>query len=330
MSPEVGAVQHQVSVGDYGKRQASEVESFADHLGSDDEVDFARFHPLQKVGHGPFAPRGIRVHPQDSGFGKQGFDFFFDALGSESAPIPGGLAALRAGFGQVLVESAVVADELASLFVVGQRDVAVGTGLDPPAIHAGEHRSVSTAVLKDQDLLVVGQGLGHGSIGFGGERAHLLVQCLGLEGADRNHFRKCDARVALTEVDPLVFALGGVVPGFDRWGGGSQHNRDFFLLRQPHGDVAGVVARSGFLLFVAGFVFFVDHDKAEAVPRQQDARARGHYDARGGIGIQEVFPKGAPLAVGELVVPGHHPVGPEGPARALHHLRNQSDFRNHQ
>ena len=223
-----------------------------------------------------------------------------------------------------------MAHELARLFVVGQRNVAVGAGLDPSAVHAGEHRSVSAAVLKDQDLLAVDQGLGHRSIGFGGERPHLLVQGLSLEGADRQHFGEGDARVALGEVDPLVLALGGVVPGFDRRGGGAQHDRNFFLLRQPHGDVSGVVARSRFLLFVAGFVFFVDDDEAEAVPRQEDARPRGHDDARGGIGIKQVFPKGAPLAVGELVVPGHHPVGPQGPARALHHLRNQSDFGNHQ
>ena len=66
------------------------------------------------------------------------------------------------------------------------------------------------------------------------------------------------------------------------------------------------------------------------MPGQHNSRASGHDDARGRIGIQEVFPKGAPLAVGELVVPGHHPVGPEGPARALHQLRNQSDLRHHQ
>ena len=46
VGPEVGAVQHQVGVGDHRERQAGEVESFAHHLGSDDEVDFARLHPL--------------------------------------------------------------------------------------------------------------------------------------------------------------------------------------------------------------------------------------------------------------------------------------------
>ena len=49
------------------------------------------------------------------------------------------------------------------------------------------------------------------------------------------------------------------------------------------------------------------------------------------IGLVPQVVQRAGRALGpDRVVPGHHPVGPEGPARALHHLRNQSDFRNHQ
>ena len=260
VGPKVGAAQHRIGVGHDGERQAGDVEPLAHHLGSDDEVDFARLHPLQKVAHSPLASGRIGIHAKDARLRKKCFDFFFDALGSESAPVPGRLAALRAGLGQVLVEPAVVANELPRFFVVGQRDVALRTGLNPPAVHAGQHRSIPSAVLKDQHLLAVNQGLGYGGVGFGRERPHFLVQRLGFEGAQRAHFWKSHARIPLGECGPGVLAGDGMVPGFGRGRRRSQHNRNFFLLGQPHGHVAGVVARSRFLLLVAGFVFFVDHN----------------------------------------------------------------------
>ena len=159
MGPKVGAAEHGVCIGYYSQGQAGEVQALADHLGSDDKVYFAGFHPLQKVGHGALAPCRVGIHAQDSRFRKKRFHFFFDALGSESAPIPGRLAALRAGFGQVFVQAAVVADEFAVVFVVGQRDVAVRAGFNPSAVGAGENRCVSSAVLKDEHLLLVGQAL---------------------------------------------------------------------------------------------------------------------------------------------------------------------------
>ncbi len=44
------------------------------------------------------------------------------------------------------------------------------------------------------------------------------------------------------------------------------------------GDVAAVIAR-GFLLLVAGVVFFVDHDEAEIAHGREDAGTRADHDA---------------------------------------------------
>ena len=184
--------------------------------------------------------------------------------------------------------------------------------------------------MKHQYLLAVGQGLRHGVVGFGRERPHFLVQRLGFKGAQRAHFWKSHARIPLSERSPSVLAGGGMVPGFGRGRCRSQHNRNFFLLGQPHGHVAGVVARSRLLLLVAGFVLFVDHNQAEAVPGKQNSRARGHDDPRGGIRIQKVVPKGTALSVGQLVVPGGYAFGAQSPPGPAQHLRNESDFGHHE
>jgi len=70
-------------------------------------------------------------------------------------------------------------------------------------------------------------------------------------------------------------------------------------MRAFNGDVAGVVAGGG-VLFVRGFVFFVDNDHAEVGQRREDGGAGADDDA--GAALADFLPFVVAFAGGEVAV----------------------------
>ena len=58
------------------------------------------------------------------------------------------------------------------------------------------------------------------------------------------------------------FPIVGVVITLQRWRGAAENDHAFFDLRAHDCDIARVIPRR-FLLFVGGFVFFIDNDQSE-------------------------------------------------------------------
>lgn len=69
-----------------------------------------------------------------------------------------------------------------------------------------------------------------------------------------------------------ILALDGAVPGFERWGGGTEDQWNAFGHSAVDGDIASVVARES-ILFEGRFVFFVEDDQTRGGERGEDSAA---------------------------------------------------------
>ena len=65
--------------------------------------------------------------------------------------------------------------------------------------------------------------------------------------------------------------------GLDRWCGGAQHHTGVQVLAQVDGGIAGVVARCGVLLFVAGVVLFIHYHQGEVAEGEEQGAAGAHH-----------------------------------------------------
>ena len=80
--------------GDIGKVQA-----FGDHLGADDDVDFALAEFSQGITQGVFAAHGVGVDASDPCLWEYLFEHPFDLFGAVALAADGGVSALGAFLG---------------------------------------------------------------------------------------------------------------------------------------------------------------------------------------------------------------------------------------
>lgn len=165
-------------------------------------------------------------------------------------------------------------------------DAAMWTGDDGTASRAVEEAGVAAAVEQEDGLFAAFEG--SAEIGFHFAREHMdafsgEVFVAHVNEVDARHGQTADARGHADQV--VVFFFTDVFPRFERGRGGAEDDGDVFEVGALHGDIAGVIARSG-LVFVAGLGFFVDDDDAEIGARREDgaARADDDGDAAGGDG----------------------------------------------
>jgi len=118
-----------------------------------------------------------------------------------------------------------------------------------------------------------------------------------------------------------MFAGAGVVEAFEGGGGRAEQAMGGGELGAFDGNVAGVVAGDGVLL-VAGFVFFVDDDQAQAGDGGKDGGA-GADDDVGPAGADGV-PLGVALGGGQAAV--HDGDAGESAAEAVDGLGGEGDF----
>ncbi len=86
---EVGDDERGVGPDDTDEGDFGEIVSLGDHLGPDEDVHFALANVPDEVLVGARGAHGVGVHASDAGFGEEGADFVFDALGAESHGLEG-------------------------------------------------------------------------------------------------------------------------------------------------------------------------------------------------------------------------------------------------
>ena len=136
----------------------------------------------------------------------------------------------------------------------------------------------------------------------------------------------CFSIHALRECNQPVFSDRSVVIALQRWRGASQNDDAFLDLRAHDRDVARMIPWR-FLLFVSGFVFFIDDDESEIFQRREDRAARADHDPRA-AGMNFV-PFIVAFAFGQMTVQNRDGVLRLGePAfEALNRLRRKRNFR---
>ena len=134
-----------------------EVQAFGDHLGADDDVDFALAKFLQGITQRVFTAHGVGVDACDSCLWEYFFDDTLYLLGAVALAADGGVSTLGAFLGGQCLVATHVADEAFISAVIGERDSAVAALADMAASRALHGAGESTAIEKQDDLLSLGK-----------------------------------------------------------------------------------------------------------------------------------------------------------------------------
>ena len=134
-----------------------------------------------------FIASGVEVHARYFLVGEHFVDFVLHAFGAVAHNLDCGLAAGGADVGQGNGITAVVAREGANVLVIGERHVAILAFRHPSALFALHHRSIASAILKENHLLLVVEGVSALAHEFGGEHAVHFLFATSLFGVDNLH-----------------------------------------------------------------------------------------------------------------------------------------------
>ena len=154
---EIGNVQAEVCVEHTNEGDIGEVQAFGDHLGADDDVDFALAKFLQGITQRVFTAHGVGVDACDSCLWEYFFDDTLYLLGAVALAADGGVSTLGAFLGGQCLVATHVADEAFISAVIGERDSAVATLADMAASRALHGAGESAAIEKQDDLLSLGK-----------------------------------------------------------------------------------------------------------------------------------------------------------------------------
>ena len=154
---EIGNVQAKVRVEHTNERDIGEVQAFGDHLGADDDVDFALAKFLQGFTQGVFTAHGVGVDACDSCLWEYFFDDALYLLGAVALAADGGVSTLGAFLGGQCLVATHVADEAVISAVIGERDSTVAALANMTTAGALHGAGESTAIEKQDDLLSLGK-----------------------------------------------------------------------------------------------------------------------------------------------------------------------------
>ena len=208
--------------------------------------------------------------------------------------------------------------------MIGQGDVATLAGGRPSAGSAFHHRHVAAAVLEEDDLLLTGQRLADFFFQARRKRRAHLLGAHQFSHVGHLDMGQTDFAIARGERRIAILAASGVAEALEAGRGRSEQYMAGMETGHHHGGIAGMIARSGFLLFVTGFVLFVNDDELQALLRQKQTRASTEQE-RIRFGGKLLLPNLHALAIGKLGMIDAHAVA-EDTAQALRKLRGQGDF----
>ena len=274
---EVGHAECAVGVEDSDQRDVGEVVALGEHLGADEDVEFACAEGVEDLPE-LFSTRAVAVEAADAEAGEGLGKGIFGPLGAGAAPFePLGAAGGALG-GDAGAGVAVVAAEEALLAVEGHGDIAVGAGDRLAAGLAEERGSVAPPVEEEDDLLAGGDGAVDGLVEPGAEDEAGGV--LGLDevaahvdGVDGGQRAPCDP---FGQCEVVELAAAGEGEGLEGGRCRAEHDGDAELGAEDESEVAGVVADAVFLL-EAAVVLFVDDEQSEVLEGGEEGAA-GAYD----------------------------------------------------
>ena len=248
-----------------------------------------------------FIASGVEVHARYFLVGKHLVDFVLHAFGAVAHNLDGGLAAGRADVGQSDGITAVVAREGANVLVIGERHVAILAFRHPSALFALHHRSIASAILKENHLLLVVEGVSALAHEFGGEHAVHFLFATSLFGVDNLHLGQLKSFVACEQRHESESAATSFVECLNRGRGRAEQSFCAVHRCYDYCRIAPVVAWRGVLLLVAGVVLFVHYHHAEVAERQVHSRANAYHHHRFGA-CEQAFPDVDALIVAEFAV----------------------------
>ena len=177
--------------------------------------------------------------------------------------------------------------------------------------------------MKQDHLLLIGQGFLHGLQELGGEVGFHLLFAGGLSGINDGNEGQSGRTKAFFKFHQPIFALLHIEVAFK--GGGSRAQQGFGLVKVGEKDsrIPSVVPRGRVVLFVRRIVFFIHHNQAQVGKRQKQGRARPEDD---GHPIQDRLPNFHPFVVVEFGVVDDNLVS-KMLLKALYNLSRQGNFR---
>ena len=150
---EVGDMESDVGLDDADEGDLGEIESLGDHLGADEDVEFAGAELFEDALVGVLGGHGVGVHARDAGLGEECLGDGLDLFGAEAGEADFGVAAVGAGGWGSSFGAAEVAGEESGLLVVGVGEAAVLAGGDVAAFGAHELGGEAAAVEEEDGLL---------------------------------------------------------------------------------------------------------------------------------------------------------------------------------
>ena len=185
---EVGLVEHGVGREDAHDGDTSEVETFGDHLGADEEVGLATGELGDDAFVGVTGAGGVEVHTGDACLGEGGRDDVLYFLCACPTVVEVDVATLRTGGGHTHGVATIVATEGVGGFMVSERNVAMGATGTPATLVALDDGGEASTVEEEDGLLATFEGGAYGLDELGREEsAHYLTtaQVVGIDDMDK-------------------------------------------------------------------------------------------------------------------------------------------------
>ena len=159
IAPEVREVQHRIRIQNPHHTDMIKVQSFGHHLRTNQDIGLALFKIRDNFLVCGTGTGGIQIHPGDFRLGKYQFYIIFYTLCTETAMHQFHSAARRAGTGNLIGISAVMASQLVQPLMIRQTHITVLAFRNPAAGMTFYHWSETATVLKQDNLLLTLQCL---------------------------------------------------------------------------------------------------------------------------------------------------------------------------
>ena len=320
----VGKMQHRVGIEDAHHTHCLKVETLRHHLRAHEHIGAVMRKVVDDAVVTRLGASGVQIHARDFLAREIAVHLVLDALGTIAHHLDVRRFASRAQLRQRDGVAAIVAGEHVGVLVIGERHVAVLALGHPAALAAAHHRGITTAILEQDDLLVILQRMAAVTEQLTREHAVHLALSPGLGSIDEFHLGHGDVAIAGEQFHQPILSGHGAVIDLDGWRGTPQQRLGAVHLRQHDGGIATIVARSRVLLLVTAVVLLVDDDKAQLGKRQEHRTAHAHHHTRLAAAQQAAIDVHA-LVVAKSRVIDEHLVAKHR-AQALRELRGERNF----
>ena len=193
-----------------------------------------------------------------------------------------------------------------------------------------QHRCIAPAVEQQHALLAAFHPLLDGGDQLGGKHGatRLFVHVHTPHFGQKSRANARGHQQALVTT-AWIFGIGraAVMPAFQRGRGRGQQHRGVLQAAPVHRQVSRRIA-GALLLFVAGVVFFVDHDQFQVRHGRKNGHARTQHDA--GVTCMGGQPALQALGGRHAAVHGHHGFAAKARSHPLLELGREVDLRHHE